>query len=66
MQTVSHVMTRGIRTLAPTDRITQAAQAMQELDVGSIPVCDGVRLVGMVTDRDIVVRGVAQGRVAAA
>ena len=66
MQTVSHVMTRGIRTLAPTDRITQAAQAMQELDVGSIPVCDGVRLVGMVTDRDIVVRGVAQGRVDAA
>ena len=63
MQTVSHVMTRGIRTLAPTDRITQAAQAMQELDVGSIPVCDGVRLVGMVTDRDIVVRGVAQERV---
>ena len=66
MQTVSHVMTRGIRTLAPTDRITQAAQAMQELDVGSIPVCDGVRLVGKVTDRDIVVRGVAQGRVDAA
>jgi len=39
-----------------------AAQAMQELDVGVIPVCDGDRLVGIVTDRDIVVRCVAQGR----
>ncbi|MBU0747080.1 MAG: CBS domain-containing protein [Gammaproteobacteria bacterium] len=63
MQTVSDVMTRGVRTLSPTDTLTAAAQAMQELDVGSIPVCDGVRLVGMVTDRDIVVRGVAQERV---
>lgn len=62
MQTVSDVMTRGIRTLAPTDSLTLAAEAMRELDVGSIPVCDGVRLVGMVTDRDIVLRGVAQQR----
>jgi CBS-domain-containing membrane protein len=37
-----------------------AAQAMDELNVGVIPVCEGDRLVGMVTDRDIVVRGVAQ------
>ncbi|MFN4117309.1 CBS domain-containing protein [Acidovorax sp.] len=62
MQTVSEVMTRGVRTMAPTDSVTVAAQAMRELDVGSLPVCDGVRLVGMVTDRDIVVRGVAEER----
>ena len=62
MQTVSEVMTRGIRTMAPTDTVTAAAQAMRELDVGSLPVCGGVRLVGMVTDRDIVVRGVAEER----
>ncbi len=62
MQTVSDVMTRGIRTLSPSDTVTLAAQAMRELDVGAVPVCDGVRLVGMVTDRDIVVRGVAQER----
>ncbi|HET9643479.1 MAG TPA: CBS domain-containing protein [Burkholderiaceae bacterium] len=37
---------------------------MEELNVGVIPVCDGDRLVGMVTDRDIVVRGVAQGQAA--
>jgi CBS domain-containing protein len=61
MTTVADVMTRGVRTLAPTDSVLQAAQAMNELNVGVIPVCDGEKLVGMVTDRDIVVRGVAQG-----
>jgi CBS domain-containing protein len=60
MSNVSQVMTRGVRTLAPTDSVLLAAQAMDELNVGSIPVCDGDQLVGMVTDRDITVRGVAQ------
>ena len=60
MTTVADVMTRGVRTLTPTDSVSQAAQAMDELNVGVIPVCDGEKLVGMVTDRDIVVRGVAQ------
>ena len=60
MTTVADVMTRGVRTLTPTDTVSQAAQAMDELNVGVIPVCDGDKLVGMVTDRDIVVRGVAQ------
>jgi CBS domain-containing protein len=60
MTTVADVMTRGVRTLTPTDSVSQAAQAMDELNVGVIPVCDGDELVGMVTDRDIVVRGVAQ------
>jgi len=60
MTTVADVMTRGVRTLTPTDFVSQAAQAMDELNVGVIPVCDGEKLVGMVTDRDIVVRGVAQ------
>lgn len=62
MTTVSQVMTRGVRTLSPTDTVLLAAQAMDELNVGVIPVCEGDKLVGMVTDRDIVVRGVAQGR----
>jgi CBS domain-containing protein len=61
MTTVSEVMTRGARSLRPTDTVVQAAQAMEELNVGVIPVCAGDKLVGMVTDRDIVVRGVAQG-----
>lgn len=61
MTQVSEVMTRGVRSMAPTETIFKAAQAMDELNVGSIPVCDGDTLVGIVTDRDIVLRGVAQG-----
>ena len=60
MTTVADVMTRGVRTMSPNDPVVQAAQAMDELNVGVIPVCEGDKLVGMVTDRDIVVRGVAQ------
>jgi len=62
MTAVSEVMTRDVRTLSPQDSIARAAQAMEELDVGVVPVCEGERLVGMVTDRDLVVRGVAKGR----
>ncbi len=60
MTTVADVMTRGVRSMSPTDTVAQAAKAMHELNVGAIPVCDGGKLVGMVTDRDIVVRGVAR------
>jgi CBS domain-containing protein len=62
MEHVSDVMTRGVRSMRPDDNAQLAAQAMDELDVGVIPVCDGDRLVGMVTDRDITLRVVAQGR----
>lgn len=62
MTTVADVMTRGVRTMAPSDTVVRAAQAMDELNVGVIPVCDGQKLVGMVTDRDIVVRGLAQAQ----
>ena len=61
MDKVSDLMTRGVRTLTPEDTMLQAAQAMEALDVGSLPVCDDDRLVGMVTDRDLVLRGIAQG-----
>ncbi|MBV9890596.1 MAG: CBS domain-containing protein, partial [Rhizobacter sp.] len=61
MTQVFEAMSRGVRTLTPRDSIVQAAQAMDELDVGVIPVCDGDTLVGMATDRDIVVRGLAKG-----
>ncbi|HEY8973117.1 MAG TPA: CBS domain-containing protein [Burkholderiaceae bacterium] len=61
MTQVCEVMTRDVRTLAPTETLMKAAQTMDELDVGVIPVCDGDRLLGVVTDRDIVVRGVAAG-----
>jgi CBS domain-containing protein len=61
MTTVTDVMTRNVRTLSPSSTIADAAMAMEELDVGVIPVCEGDKLLGMVTDRDIVVRAVAQG-----
>lgn len=61
MTQVSQVMTRGVRTMSPNETVMKAAQAMSELDVGVIPVCDGRKVVGMVTDRDIVVRGLARG-----
>ena len=56
MTRIADVMTRGVRTISPTDTVRYAAQAMDELDVGSLPVCDGKRLAGMVTDRDITLR----------
>jgi len=61
MTRVADVMTRGVRALPPHESVLKAAQAMDELDVGAIPVCEGSALVGIVTDRDIVRRGVAQG-----
>ncbi|MGV3726173.1 CBS domain-containing protein [Hydrogenophaga sp.] len=61
MNRVKDVMTQGVQTLAPHDTVEQAARVMESLDVGVLPVCDGARIVGMLTDRDIVVRGVAQG-----
>jgi CBS domain-containing protein len=62
MPQVSEVMTRGVRTMSPNDSFLLAAQAMSELNIGSLPVSDSDRLVGIVTDRDIVVRAVAQER----
>jgi CBS domain-containing protein len=53
-------MTPGVQTLLPSDTVARAAQAMDELNVGAIPVCQDDKLLGMVTDRDIVVRGVAR------
>lgn len=61
MTTVTDVMTRNVRTLTPKDTVASAAQAMDKLNVGVIPVCEGDKLLGMVTDRDLVVRAVAQG-----
>ena len=61
MTTVTDVMTRNVRTMAPGDTVAAAAKAMHELNVGVIPVCEGDKLLGMVTDRDIVLRAVAKG-----
>jgi len=59
---VSDKMTRDVRIIGPDDSIRQAAQCMAECDAGAMPVAADNHLIGMITDRDIAVRGVAQGR----
>lgn len=61
MQLVSDVMTRQVQSVSPRDSLRHAAQLMDELNVGALPVCDDERLVGMVTDRDITVRATSAG-----
>ena len=56
------IMTPGVEVIAPEASIYEAAEKMSHLDIGPLPVCDGERLVGMLTDRDITVRAVAAGR----
>jgi CBS domain-containing protein len=58
---VRDVMTERPECIAPTATIQEAAARMKNLDVGSIPVCDNDRLVGVITDRDIALRSVAEG-----
>ena len=58
---VSDIMTRDVHLATPNDTIRDVARQMAENDIGFMPVEDHDRLVGMVTDRDIVVRGVADG-----
>jgi CBS domain-containing protein len=61
-QKVKDVMHAGAETVRPGDSVKRAASLMQAADVGPLPVCDGDRLVGIITDRDITVRTVAAGR----
>ena len=61
MSTIAEIMSTQVRTIQPQESLRRAAQCMQELDVGALPVCDGERLLGMLTDRDITVRGIADG-----
>ena len=62
MQTIQDVMTKDVQFISPEDSVRRAAQMMDEFNVGAIPVCDGDKLVGMITDRDITVRSTAAGQ----
>jgi CBS domain-containing protein len=59
---VSEVMTRDVQLIEPTQTIRDAAKLMAEMDAGIMPVREGDRLIGMITDRDIAVRAVAEGK----
>ena len=64
MTTIAQIMTKSVATVQRDETLQAAAQRMRDMDVGSLPVLDGQAIVGMVTDRDIAVRGVADGMVA--
>ena len=59
---IRDLMTSNPRTVDPSTPVSEAAQVMKQEDVGSVPVVDGDTLVGIVTDRDIALRVVAEGR----
>ncbi|MEX0700755.1 MAG: CBS domain-containing protein [Planctomycetales bacterium] len=56
------VMTRNPESVSPDTSVFAAAGKMKSLDVGFLPVCDGPKILGVATDRDIVLRSVAEGR----
>ena len=59
---VNELMTRDVRIANPDQSLQQAARLMAELDTGVLPVGENDRLVGMITDRDIAIRAVAEGK----
>ena len=59
---VSNYMTKNVRIVSPDQTLQDAAKAMANIDAGALPVSENDRLVGMITDRDIAVRGVAEGK----
>ena len=58
---VKDVMTRGAEVVRPDATLLEAANKMKSLDIGLLPVCDGDKVIGMLTDRDITVRAIAEG-----
>ena len=58
---VRDIMTTSVETVDSSTTIQECARKMKELDIGSLPVCDGERIQGLVTDRDIVINVVARG-----
>lgn len=59
---ISEVMTTNVETVSADQTAREAASFMLRANAGSIPVCEGDRVIGMITDRDIAVRGIAEGR----
>jgi|SRR6185503_10454247 CBS domain-containing protein len=59
---VRDVMTQDVALVNPDQTLQKAARLMADLDLGALPVAQGDRLVGMITDRDIAIRGLAQGK----
>ena len=60
--TIGEIMTKNPTTIQPSTPLAEAARLMRDEDVGLLPVVDGDQLSGTITDRDIVVRAIAEGR----
>ena len=58
---VSEIMTCSVEWVKPDATVQHAASRMRSLNVGTLPVCENDRIIGMITDRDITVRAVAEG-----
>jgi CBS domain-containing protein len=58
---LEEIMTREVEIIRPDDSLQTAAQKMRYRDIGFLPVCDGERLIGVLTDRDIALRTTADG-----
>ena len=58
---LKEIMTQDVEVVHPDDTLQTAARKMRERDVGFLPVCDGERLVGALSDRDVTVRAIAEG-----
>ena len=59
---VSEAMTRDVKVCTPGQTIREVARTMAEIDAGAVPVGENDRLIGMITDRDIAIRAVAEGK----
>ena len=59
---IKEIMTTDVRTVSANDSISEAANIMKQIDVGAVPVIDKNILVGIITDRDLVLRGLAEGK----
>ena len=59
---IKEVMTSGVECVRPETTLQEAAAKMKSFNVGPLPVCEGDRPVGIVTDRDIVIRAISEGR----
>jgi CBS domain-containing protein len=62
VQSVRDVMSNRVEVIPPSCSLKEAAETMRKLDIGSIPVCEGQKLIGIVTDRDVTIKGVASGK----
>jgi CBS domain-containing protein len=59
---VSEIMSRNVKTIKPDAPLLEAARKMRDENIGAIPVCEGDRVIGMLTDRDIAVRAAAESK----